>query len=713
MVYVNLLDLPQELLEHILSFLDLSSLYATALQCRTLNSLRWKVMDMRSVALHRLTEENFRYIIAIRRPEVLLMSGVLGCPRSAIPSYNLNAIAKGRSLRHLSLEAAYMGDECLVLLADIFPYLKHLNLRFNNISPKGASTLAEALLTASHLQSLDISCNPLKDGISSICKSLANAQHLRRLKVVDAHLRDSDCIALADLLIALPTLESLDLSMNQLCDQGMLALSKGLAVCSNMATLNLKSIRLGSEGLLSLGEAIRDWPNKNLRELVLSDNLITHNIGCLGAGLGQQTAFQRLCLSGNSFQEMPTLCLHRMLAGCGGAVVQLNRCQITVAGCNDIASALSGGAPLTGLYLSSNSCGSDGMLALGRAVAINMTLTLLNLNDNQLGDEGMVLLCAGLRQNHSLSSLFVADNGCDTRGFRALAEYIQTTTTLTELDISGNMLDEVAAAALGQAVAHNTSIHTLVMGSMYIYGAVMSAFASGFDRSVCKHANTSLRMLNLSSNDIMEDGAEAVAQLLLRDTTSLESLDLSGNSLGDEGVRTLARAIHTNTRLLHLNLCNNGIGQEGAFHLAQALDHGTSSLLQRLDLSKNRLGNEGTRDLCKGIRLNRHIKALSLADNGIALGGAEALGALLGLNRSLEALSLEDNPLQCDAVYALTAGLQSNTHLREINIKNIAVDSSACVRRPETVIGVSNRRVRVLASQQKCDLSEPPPLRIQ
>ena len=80
--------------------------------------------------------------------------------------------------------------------------------------------------------------------------------------------------------------------------------------------------------------------------------------------------------------------------------------------------------------------------------------------------------------------------------------------------------------------------------------------------------NPSLTNIDLGSNHIGDEGANALAEAL---AVVLTNIDLGSNHIGDEGAKGLAEALKVNTSLTHINLHKNNIGEEGAKGLAEAL----------------------------------------------------------------------------------------------------------------------------------------------
>ncbi|CAF3090785.1 unnamed protein product [Rotaria sp. Silwood2] len=78
--------------------------------------------------------------------------------------------------------------------------------------------------------------------------------------------------------------------------------------------------------------------------------------------------------------------------------------------------------------------------------------------------------------------------------------------------------------------------------------------------------------LYLHYNEIGEEGAKSLSQLLEKNGTLLE-LNLCGNSIGDKGAQYLAQALEKNETLTKMDLGSNGISDEGAKHIAKCLQN--------------------------------------------------------------------------------------------------------------------------------------------
>ncbi|XP_057691068.1 NACHT, LRR and PYD domains-containing protein 12-like isoform X6 [Corythoichthys intestinalis] len=144
-----------------------------------------------------------------------------------------------------------------------------------------------------------------------------------------------------------------------------------------------------------------------------------------------------------------------------------------------------------------------------------------------------------------------------------------------------------------------------------------------------------LEVLNLRKCLVTKRGCVSLAEAFKLNTSHLQELDLSLNDLSDEGVEILSKGLsspHCILKVLHLSECK--ITKRGCVSLAEALKLNTSHL-QELDLSCNNLLDEGVENLSKGLASPHCIlKVLRLSRCGIADKGCISLAKALKLNPS-------------------------------------------------------------------------------
>mmetsp|Transcript_340 Transcript_340/g.818 ORF Transcript_340/g.818 Transcript_340/m.818 type:complete len:172 (-) Transcript_340:109-624(-) len=118
---------------------------------------------------------------------------------------------------------------------------------------------------------------------------------------------------------------------------------------------------------------------------------------------------------------------------------------------------------------------------------------------------------------------------------------------------------------------------------------------------------------------------------------SLVSLDLSCNKINDNGARALENVLGKHKYLKSLNISYNKIGKNGAMALAkQTLD---THNLESLDLSWNQMGDKGVILFAEALSNNpRRLEFLNISWNEIGEKGAAALANMWTKNPILKDL---------------------------------------------------------------------------
>lgn len=135
--------------------------------------------------------------------------------------------------------------------------------------------------------------------------------------------------------------------------------------------------------------------------------------------------------------------------------------------------------------------------------------------------------------------------------------------------------------------------------------------------------NKHLEELNISYNSISDFGVRCLSSTI--NSSILKHVDLSENDITDEGAKYLAEMLKTNTNLRRLILSENQIGDNGVNVLATSLETGNTSL-EVLDLSANRrITDESIDPLVSMIKRTQSLKKLDLRHNNISENGETRL----------------------------------------------------------------------------------------
>nr|XP_061796652.1 NACHT, LRR and PYD domains-containing protein 3-like [Nerophis lumbriciformis] len=485
--------------------------------------------------------------------------------------------------------------------------------------------LASVLSSPSNLRHLDLSRNDLSDeGVEILSKGLASPNCiLEFLDLRECGLDKGSCHLLASVLSSPSNLRHLDLSSNKLSDEGVEILSKGLASPNCiLESLDLEHCWITSKGCVSLAEALKVTPS-HLQELDLdSNNLSDEGVEILSKGLASPNCILK--------------------------VLKLSWCRITSKGCVSLAEALKvTPSHLQELDLTRNNVSDDGVEILSKGLASpHCILQILNLEHCGITSKGCVSLAEALRLNPShLQELDLTRNDLLDEGVEILSKGLASPHCILKvLKLEECKITQQGCVSLAEALKVTPShLQELHLSENNLSDEGVEILSKGLASPHCI-----LKILKLSWCSITKKGYVSLAEALKVNPSHLQELDLSRNDLSDEGVEILSKGLaspHCILKVLKLSWCS--ITQRGCISLAEALKV-TTSHLQELDLSYTYLPDEGVEILSKGLASPHCIlKILKLSWCGIADTGCISLAKALKLNPShLQELNLGANRIE-------------------------------------------------------------------
>jgi Ran GTPase-activating protein (RanGAP) involved in mRNA processing and transport len=194
--------------------------------------------------------------------------------------------------------------------------------------------------------------------------------------------------------------------------------------------------------------------------------------------------------------------------------------------------------------------------------------------------------------------------------------------------------------------------------------------ASAVCLSLARHP--ALTSLSLSGNQI--NGVLEALQPLLTSCKSLKSLNLSKNRLGDDGAKAAFSILELSTSLTHLDVSDNGIERPGAQSFGEALLKTKS--LRHVNFSKNSIFNDGCQAIAASLERNKTITTLELSDSSVSLEGSRAVAKMLLENTSLTKLVFcKQNLKRTEGTRPIAEALQDNTTLLELDLSDNHIGS--------------------------------------
>jgi len=300
---------------------------------------------------------------------------------------------------------------------------------------------------------------------------------------------DTEVAALASAIGQCPHVTQLDLSYNDVKDEGVRALAELLRGSSSLRHLNLAYNSIGHRGWRTLADALMantslvtisvagnevcgDWqsPHSDMREvggvaighmLRKNTSLRTLDLGSCGLGvcslvgvaqalIEQQTLaslnLSNLLLPGA--QEGITAAQHlsEMLRKNNSLrELNLSRMKLTDEQFSIMLPALVFNDGLRSLYLSSNKLSCDGGTAVAKLLARRHDLTVVDLSSNKIQDVGARDIAHTLKQNQGLDVLDLSYCGIGENGLVAVAEGLSVNSSVSNLKLWGNDWTERAA----------------------------------------------------------------------------------------------------------------------------------------------------------------------------------------------------------------------------------------------------------------------------
>ena len=235
-------------------------------------------------------------------------------------------------------------------------------------------------------------------------------------------------------------------------------------------------------------------------------------------------------------------------------------------------------------------------------------LEKLNLmNKSLIGSGGAVQLVSSLHSS-KLRELDMSSTGISDPDFECLASYIHSTTCLQKLNIAENDISVESIASLCKALSANSSMRSLEISGCHLTTSHCVCLGQLLRRPIqCKIEKLILRWCSLTSDGV----GEVVSGL--SDNHTLRVLNLSGNQIRSEGAVALAKMLKKNNSLEVLYLIRCSIDSSGGVELGTALER--NKTLRKLRLSGNALGGDGVRGLCVGLENNSSLEDLYLIED--------------------------------------------------------------------------------------------------
>jgi len=308
-------------------------------------------------------------------------------------------------------------------------------------------------------------------------------------------------------------------------------------------------------------------------------------------------------------------------------------------------------------------------------------ISVVNLSYTYMGNKGMEVFGEFLYvENNSLETLDISFCGLDEKGILSFTRSLMKRKRrgifpLRGLIISGNYISYRAAKDLGSALAlgmdsYKSRKRTKVFSKRKTAGGYGYASDDSGDDDIDDDSDDDF--VGKSRKRQAKNNGPCCTQ-----GSGLQVLHLGSCSLTPEALYQLLDGLGAQCPVKELSIPSNNIGPSGASILVDFLEskgkkktsNPVMQFLERLDLSNNGLGNDGTTRLTKAIkkRAKNHFVDLRLSSNGIGHGGIETIMNKL-LHHSIVSLSLDKNSIGDQGCQLVAASLPSMHAISRLNL---------------------------------------------
>lgn len=246
------------------------------------------------------------------------------------------------------------------------------------------------------------------------------------------------------------------------------------------------------------------------------------------------------------------------------------------------------------LYLMNDGISKEAAQAVSELIPSTEKLRVLHFHNNMTGDEGAVAISEVVKRSPLLENFRCSSTRVGEGGGIALSEALENCTLMEKLDLRDNMFGTEAGVSLSKTLSRFEHL-----------------------------AEVYLSYLNLE-----DEGAIAIANALKDSAAPIEVLEMAGNDITVEAASAIAACVAAKQDLNKLNLSENELKDEGCVQIAKSVEE-EHLKLQYIDMSNNYIRRAGARALAQVVIKKEGFKLLNIDGNIISEEGIEEVKEIL------------------------------------------------------------------------------------
>ena len=554
------------------------------------------------------------------------------------------------------------------------------------------------------LQMLDLSCVISNDGIPFINSCLKTNNTLCELNLSENDITDEGAKRLAEAIQINTVLQELDISKNWLSKEGILRM---LEACTTNRTLH-KLVCRHNNVLKSGIEAIIEYIRKEKAVQIFDaswNNIYTDTQNKLAI----KTTFQMIDVNHSQCEanvqhdywyeyielkyrkEILHCCFNEYL---NEKTVSLQSIHINDYEIEIICDCLKRNKILVELSLSDLSVSNDChpvakfevIKSLGDCLKINDTLHVLKFSSNHISDDEVKILMEAVSKNMVLQKLDLSQNVITDHGISSLSNCLKINKTLRELNLSRNNITEIGAKRLAESIQINVTLLELNVSKNLISkeGVMKLVVACTTNKTLCK--------LDCTYNNISKSGLAEVNKYI-REKNAIQVFKGSWNSIGTKLGKLV---IITNLPSLHVNRSEdqNIFVSEDMWYVneIEKVEHRKKFLQCCLESEQNvNIKGIGMAEyfeiemMCDCLRINKTITELTLSKIRFTDTEAEKIAKVLKVNTTLQSVNISHNIMSDNGMFMIIDCLKNNCVLRKLNVSKNSISNEGAWRLAEAI----------------------------
>ena len=627
------------------------------------------------------------------------------------------AIRANTTLYTLDIANNKVGDDGAAAISDSLKTntsLQSLIISGNYITSKGAQKIAEAIQVNTTLNALDISNAKISDdGVVAISNSLRCNNSLQSLNISHNSITNKGIIAITKSIQINSTLQNINISKNHISIKALLYFMEAVKNNCTLQVVNITHNNVTRSGFTSIKQCIENlqrtiqiyasWNEivtRNGKLLVTSKictfqeskNIIEeewsfkdydpdHIVTCLSECLKEDDMLLELNMSknwiirGRENKIIEAIVVNKILLKLDASLMKLQD-ESCISDCLKINKSLKE------LNMSKNEITSNGAKEIATAIRVNTTLEKLDLSCNALSDDGVNFISDGLKNNNSLKEVNISRNKITSEGAQYIADAIRINTTLVKLDLSCNTLSDDGAIAISDSLQSNkgiTKITEAIQTSLTLQNIDISKNNISIEGLVyfmeAVKNNCTLQVVNITHNNVIRSGFTSIKQCIENLQHPIQ-IYASWNELNQYG--KLVTKISTSCAPDNIEDDVWSFDEYNADRLVMCLSEclKEDDTLQELNMSYNKITNEGAKMISEAIKVNKTLQKLNISENSISDDGAAAISDGLKCNSSLQELNISWNKITKEGIKLIAEAIKVNTTLHTLNLYQYSINGA-------------------------------------